>query len=249
MSAARHTRLAAATVVLAVLVGWFAAPDAGARDRKKKKETVSTTVQEPQRQKISITLDLAELRDSIAAQEERYDREFYSELREYDEREYESMMDRLRKATVMSSVFGASSGSYLGDLAVDIAKEHLGKPYVWGAEGPDSFDCSGFMMFVYRQVGIRLPRTSREQFLLGEEVDIPDLRKGDLVFWSGRRGSVGATIGHVGMVSDVDYEHGRFYFIHANSSNKGVSISRSDERYFMLHYKGARRIIPLDNKR
>ena len=82
--------------------------------------------------------------------------------------------------------------------------------------------------------------------ILNSAVEIPELKKGDLVFWSGRRGSVGATIGHVGIVADVDYDRGFFYFIHANSGGGGVTVSRSDERYFLLHYKGARRIIPLD---
>lgn len=237
-------RALAATLLILVGTTWTDA-DATARDRKKsKKQTTTQVAEQPQQQKrISLTIDLSELRDSINREADLRYAETLEELNEADRAEYQAMMEKFMRLTRLRSVFDQSKGGYLGDLAVDIAKEHLGKPYVWGAEGPDQFDCSGFMMYVYRQIGIKLPRTSREQFLLGEPVDIPDLKKGDLVFWSGRRGSVGATIGHVGMISDIDYERGYFYFIHANSSKKGVSISRSDERYFLLHYKGARRII------
>ena len=240
-----HIRAIAAAVTVLAAISWTA-PDAYAQRRKKVQESVQTPSAEAQPRRISMTLSLAELRDSIDAEGTRRYAETMAELRDSDLVARDRLIARMSELTKFRSVYEPSSGSYLGDLAADIAKEHLGKPYVWGAEGPSSFDCSGFMMYVYRQVGVKLPRTSREQFKVGESIDIPDLKKGDLVFWSGPRGSIGATIGHVGMIVDVDYERGYFSFIHANSTSKGVSISRSDERYFLLHYKGARRIIPLD---
>lgn len=75
---------------------------------------------------------------------------------------------------------------------VSIAKRYLGARYVWGAEGPNTFDCSGFTMFVYRQVGVRLPRVSRDQIHAGQRVNRSDLRPGDLVFF-------GSPIHHVGI--------------------------------------------------
>lgn len=75
---------------------------------------------------------------------------------------------------------------------VSIAKRYLGAPYVWGADGPNSFDCSGFTMFVYRQVGVQLPRVSRDQINAGERVRREDLQPGDLVFF-------GSPIHHVGI--------------------------------------------------
>lgn len=75
---------------------------------------------------------------------------------------------------------------------VTIAKRYLGAPYVWGADGPDSFDCSGFTSFVYRQVGVELPRVSRDQINAGERVSRDDLQPGDLVFF-------GSPIHHVGI--------------------------------------------------
>jgi len=241
-----HIRALAAVVLIFAGMAW-SSPEACARKKKKVQEVEQPAVQ--QQRKVSLSINVAELRDSINREGDRLFEETMAELADSDRVEYTRILKRFQELTRLNSAFNASSGSYLGDLVIDIAKEHLGKPYVWGKEGPDSFDCSGFVMFCYRQVGIRLPRTSREQFREGEAIEIPDLKKGDLVFWSGRRGSVGATIGHVGMICDVDYERGFFYFIHANSGNHGVSISRSDEKYFLLHYKGARRIIPIENKK
>ncbi|MHB1341025.1 MAG: C40 family peptidase [Coriobacteriia bacterium] len=75
---------------------------------------------------------------------------------------------------------------------VAIAKRYLGARYVWGAEGPNTFDCSGFTMYVYRQVGVRLPRVSRDQIHAGQRVSRGDLQPGDLVFF-------GSPIHHVGI--------------------------------------------------
>jgi cell wall-associated NlpC family hydrolase len=64
-----------------------------------------------------------------------------------------------------------------------LALSHLGKPYVWGAEGPDSFDCSGLVCYVYAQIGVRLPRVTYSQARCGRAVPPGDLRPGDLVFF------------------------------------------------------------------
>lgn len=75
---------------------------------------------------------------------------------------------------------------------IAVAKRYLGAPYRWGASGPNSFDCSGFTSFVYRQVGVSLPRVSRAQIGAGERVSRSDLKPGDLVFF-------GSPIHHVGI--------------------------------------------------
>lgn len=95
---------------------------------------------------------------------------------------------------------------------VSIARRYLGAPYRWAASGPNSFDCSGFTMFVYRQVGVRLPHSSRAQIHVGERVSRSNLAPGDLVFF-------GSPIHHVGM-----YVGGGMY-IHAPRTGDVVKIS------------------------
>ena len=71
-----------------------------------------------------------------------------------------------------------------GQDVLEIAKRYIGYPYAWGGETPEtSFDCSGLTQYVYRQVGIYIPRTSLEQSRFRSGVDLDDLRIGDLVFF------------------------------------------------------------------
>lgn len=64
------------------------------------------------------------------------------------------------------------------------AQSQLGKPYVWGGVGPDSFDCSGLVGFAYRAAGLDLPRTAAQLFEAGPHVRAQDARPGDLLFWA-----------------------------------------------------------------
>ena len=68
--------------------------------------------------------------------------------------------------------------------ALAFAKQQVGKPYVWGATGPDSYDCSGLTGAAYAAAGIALPRTSREQWFAGPHVELGALQPGDLLFWA-----------------------------------------------------------------
>jgi cell wall-associated NlpC family hydrolase len=79
------------------------------------------------------------------------------------------------------------------------AEAQLGKPYQWGATGPDAFDCSGLTMMAYRAAGIDIPRTSQQQWLFGRRVSARQVQPGDLVFFAGSDGTLIAP-GHVGIV-------------------------------------------------
>ena len=130
----------------------------------------------------------------------------------------------------------------LVDDLLDYAKTFIGVPYRLGASGPELFDCSGFTSYVYREFGYNLPHNSVMQFKESRPVEsFSDIRKGDLVFF-GARNSI-RSIGHVGIVVDVDLDRGMFRFIHASTSN-GVEIQRSTSAYFMMRYMGAGRILP-----
>ncbi|MEU8249685.1 C40 family peptidase [Nonomuraea sp. NPDC048916] len=63
------------------------------------------------------------------------------------------------------------------------AASKLGAPYVWGAEGPDAFDCSGLIQWAFGRAGIRLPRVTHQQFASGPQVPFAQMRPGDLIFW------------------------------------------------------------------
>ena len=110
------------------------------------------------------------------------------------------------------------------------AYNFLWRPYVYGANGPNAFDCSGFTSYVYRHFGVSLPRTARSQFSAGSAVSRDNLAPGDLVFFN----TVGY-LGHVGLYI------GGGDFIHAASSGR-VKISSLNEGYYRTRYAGARRV-------
>jgi hypothetical protein len=88
--------------------------------------------------------------------------------------------------------------SATGDQIVSEAVGFLGDPYVYGATGPTTFDCSGLTQYVYKQLGLTLPRTSEEQYTVGSSVTVDQLEAGDLVFSAGSDGTA-TSPGHVGL--------------------------------------------------
>ena len=79
---------------------------------------------------------------------------------------------------------GSSSGSASGaEAAIAFARDQIGKPYQWAADGPSTFDCSGLTMRAWQQAGVYLPHYSVAQYQQGEKVALGDLRRGDLVFF------------------------------------------------------------------
>ncbi|MEU9405292.1 NlpC/P60 family protein [Streptomyces sp. NPDC048281] len=76
-----------------------------------------------------------------------------------------------------------SKASAAGKKAVAFATAQLGKPYVWGAEGPDSYDCSGLTSQAWASAGKPIPRTSEEQWKQLRHVDVKDMRPGDLIIY------------------------------------------------------------------
>jgi len=67
--------------------------------------------------------------------------------------------------------------------AIALARSRMGSPYVWGAAGPDTFDCSGPVQWVYGQLGIATPRTAQTQFDWATPVNVEAMQPGDLVFY------------------------------------------------------------------
>ena len=133
-----------------------------------------------------------------------------------------------------------SSKSTSGEAIVRTAMQYLGVRYRAGHSGPKGFDCSGFTNYVYKKENISLTRSSRSQY--GEGVPVTDkaaLKKGDLVFFGGSRSS--KSVGHVGVVTEVDPVSNNFKFIHA--SRTGIKVDDYSMPYYRNRYIGARRIL------
>lgn len=134
----------------------------------------------------------------------------------------------------------ADNNDELANQIIDYATTHLGRPYRSGAKGPTAFDCSGFTSYVFKNYGIQLSTSSRDQYNQGEKIANDEIRPGDLLFFSGRRN--GKTVGHVALAVDVD-DNGNVKFIHAASS-KGIRYdSYPDGGYYSQRYMGARRVL------
>ena len=127
-----------------------------------------------------------------------------------------------------------------GESIVRTALQYIGARYRSGHSGPNAFDCSGFTSYVYKKENISINRSSRSQFTQGTPIlTVGELKKGDLVFFGGS-GST-RTIGHVGIVPDVDPEARTFNFVHA--SRTGVKVDSSASAYYSRRYIGARRSV------
>lgn len=112
---------------------------------------------------------------------------------------------------------------------VGIAMQYLGIPYRWGGASPSTgFDCSGFVMFVYAQVGVGLPHYTVSQFQLGSPVSRADLQAGDVVFFRG--------LSHNGIYI------GGGQFIHSPHTGDVVKISSLNDPWYSAGFVGARRL-------
>ncbi|MCL2554871.1 MAG: C40 family peptidase, partial [Actinomycetia bacterium] len=92
------------------------------------------------------------------------------------------------------------ANSSVADQAIAFARKQIGKPYVWGATGPDSFDCSGLTQAAYKAAGITLPRTTWDQVNVGTRVSEANLQPGDLIFFYSDISHVGMYIGNGEMI-------------------------------------------------
>lgn len=118
----------------------------------------------------------------------------------------------------------------IGQKIANLAKSLVGSSYVFGSTGPNSFDCSGLIVYVYKKMGISLPRTSQSQAYVGKRVKKDELQPGDLVF-SNTYGS----LSHVGIYI------GNGKFVHAANSSSGVTISGINDSYYGPRFAWATR--------
>ena len=162
----------------------------------------------------------------------------------------ESASNGWKKIKTSNGTIGWVSGSYLANgvveqtstpstnkvqAVIDLAHKQLGKPYVWGAEAPNSFDCSGLIYYVYKNAAsITLPRTSSDQYSAGVAVSRSNLKAGDLIFSS--------TDG-TGNITHVAIYVGDGQMIHAPRNGKNVEKVSINNSYWNKAYVGARRVL------
>ncbi|MDA3901582.1 MAG: C40 family peptidase [Spirochaetes bacterium] len=110
------------------------------------------------------------------------------------------------------------------------AKKHIGLLYRYGGNSPKGFDCSGFTQYLYKKQGIKLPRSSKNQYESGEKIEIETILPGDLLFFF---------IKKPGVISHVAMYIGNGNFIHSPSRGKRIMISSiTNDNYWIKRYIG-----------
>ncbi|MDD3581030.1 MAG: C40 family peptidase [Desulfobacca sp.] len=135
-------------------------------------------------------------------------------------------------------------------------QSYMGAPYRYGGDSPSGVDCSGLVMGVYQRAGLRVPRTSEDQYENGEAVDTDDLRYGDVVFFNHYCKSQPSFFS-ASILTEIFSRKkkrpchsgiyiGRGRFVHASSS-RGVCISNLQHDTWRRSFIGARRYLPSDD--
>lgn len=146
--------------------------------------------------------------------------------------QYETPQARGQNST---GVWGNGVSTTTGLQVVEYGKSFLGAPYVYGGNGPDCFDCSGFTKYVYSHFGYSINRTASNQMKNGVAVSSDQLQAGDLIFFRNPGGNKPAS--HVGIyIADGK-------FVHASSDRYVVEIDTLYSSYNSRTYVGARRLL------
>jgi len=121
----------------------------------------------------------------------------------------------------------------LGIAAAELALAQVGKPYAYGATGPDRFDCSGLALWVYGNLGVNLPRVARQQARAGRSVRLVEAQPGDLLCFALNGGS----IDHVGLYLGGDR------FVHAPRRGRPVTSEELSGAYWRPRLRDVRRVV------
>ena len=204
-------------------------------ERAAVRSRIASGLAEQRRLLSSIRAEIVQLKREEALREERLAAQAQARLAAERAAQQEALRSGVLGATIAGAegANGLPSGavvpaSSIGTRVVQIAMQYLGDPYVWGAEGPTTFDCSGLVTYVFAQVGISLPHFAASQWNYGTYVPYDQLRPGDLVFFE--------NLGHVGIyVGSGDY-------IQAPQPGDVVKVTPLSESWSAANYYGAKRI-------
>ncbi len=123
------------------------------------------------------------------------------------------------------------------DSLICYAESYLGTPYNYGSKGPNYFDCSGFTGYVFSHFGITLPSSSTAQYLgTPQKISNDSVQQGDLIFFMGRNGR--KSVGHVGLVVDVDTANNIVRFIHAATHGGVILTNYPSTAYYNQRFMG-----------
>ena len=166
--------------------------------------------------------------DDIAAQQKDLEAKIADYQRQYDAltAQQQEVVTRAHGGDTQPVPTAVSAPSGAAQVAVNTALAQVGDPYVWGAGGPDAFDCSGLTQYAYSAAGVSLPHSSSSQSRMGTPVSRSQLQPGDLVFFY-------SPVSHVGMYI------GNGQMVHASTSGQPVKVASLDS---MGSYNSARRI-------
>lgn len=197
-------------------------------DRASQRRSIQGQLAERQRMFASIKNEIASLQAAERLRQQRLAAQARARLTASSLQSQETQLQTdVFESSVQEVIAPAPDARYGG--AVGIAMQYLGIPYVWGGASPSGgFDCSGFTMYVFAQLGVSLPHHAASQYNMGTPVSKDQLQAGDLVFFNG--------LGHMGMYI------GGGQFIHAPHSGDVVKISSLSDSWYQRTWVGARRL-------
>jgi len=150
---------------------------------------------------------------------------------------YTSNNSSKNNSTIYHSKNSNESVSRDANRILRTAKSYMGTPYKFGGTTSSGLDCSGLVYLSFMDVNIQMPRISRDQANSGRNIDIENVKIGDLIFFN----TSGNAISHVGIVESIK-NNGTINFIHSSTS-KGVMISSLDEDYWKIRFVKATRLL------
>jgi cell wall-associated NlpC family hydrolase len=204
-------------------------------ERAAQRRAIESELVERERMLASVKDEIARLEAEERARQARIEAAARARLRAQELAAQQAVQQASAQAAAVAVESSSDEGSseplppakYTG--VVGIAMQYLGVPYVWGGMSPAGFDCSGFIAYVFAQVGISLPHHAASQFSYGVPVSRDQLQPGDLVFFDG--------LGHAGIYV------GGGQFIHAPHTGDVVKISSLYDSWYDSRWVGGRRLL------
>ncbi|MDO8612263.1 MAG: bifunctional lytic transglycosylase/C40 family peptidase [Dehalococcoidia bacterium] len=138
------------------------------------------------------------------------------------------------KVLAYAAAYGYVEPTSIPARAVELVRSRIGAPYVWGTKGPEAFDCSGLVLWVYEQLGLQVPRTAQQQFEWAVPIEPSQLQPGDLVFFEGTYPSADRMT-HVGIYV------GNGTLVMATNTGDFVRQVPLSDPYWSAHFAGAGR--------